>query len=109
MSLFPIHCGFFAMPVLDLVIKAMTLTILFPAISGVSHVILRKELKFKTIAGITIIISIISGIVGILLAFSGWGVWAPCVAINYQFFFKNDHNTKNGKMEAFSYFFNQIF
>ncbi|WP_290095135.1 oligosaccharide flippase family protein, partial [Paramuribaculum intestinale] len=72
----PYIARFFNMPILDHVTKAMTLTIFFPAISGVSHVILRKNLKFKLIASITILISILSGIIGIILAFCGYGVWA---------------------------------
>lgn len=72
----PYIASFFNMPILNMVTKAMTLTIIFPAICSVSHVKLKKELKFKTIAGITIGTSIISGIIGIILAFIGWGVWA---------------------------------
>lgn len=75
----PYIARFFNMPILDHVTKAMTLTIFFPAISGVSHVILRKNLKFKLIASITILISILSGIIGIILAFCGYGVWALVV------------------------------
>jgi len=63
------------------VVRAMSFLCLLQAISSVSHGLLKRELDFKTIQ-IAQIVSYIVGflLVGVLLAYSGAGVWALAAA-----------------------------
>ena len=56
--------------------RAMGLTFIISSLAGVQLTIVTKELKFKVKAWISIIVATLSGIIGIYLAYTGWGVWA---------------------------------
>lgn len=57
-------------------IQVMSLSFMLGALSSVQKVQLQKELNYKLLAKITIVSTIISGIIGIVLAFYGAGVWS---------------------------------
>lgn len=56
--------------------QAMSIVVVINAFSIVQRVILTKKLDFKTQTKITLISSVISGIIGISMAYCGFGVWA---------------------------------
>lgn len=72
----PYIADFYKMPVLTPTMRVLSLTFIFGAISGVSRTILTKKLQFKKMSLVTLATSIFSGIIGILLAYRGLGVWA---------------------------------
>lgn len=56
--------------------RIIALTLVIGSLAGVHGALLSIKLDFKTQAKITLSATIVSGIVGIMLAYLGWGVWA---------------------------------
>jgi len=67
---------FFEQPLLDPVLKVTALMLIFNALSIVQRVIFIRLLDFRTQASTTIVSSVLSGVVGIVMAFMGYGVWS---------------------------------
>jgi O-antigen/teichoic acid export membrane protein len=67
---------FFARPELVEIIRVMGLILIFQACSIVQITILTKRIDFKTKTRASIVAAIISGIIGITMAYRGLGVWA---------------------------------
>ena len=67
---------FFNEPQLVPIIGVLGLMIIINAFGMVARVPLTKNLDFKSLASISVISNIISGIVAIVLAFQGYGVWS---------------------------------
>lgn len=67
---------FFDMPLLQSLLRLQSLSIIINALLAVQVARLTIELNFKAIAKCNLISSLISGILGVLLAYFGWGVWA---------------------------------
>ena len=72
----PIIANFFERPELVNLIRTMGLLLIIQAFSLVQNTILTKRIDFKTKTKATVISAIISGVVGIVMAFTGFGVWA---------------------------------
>lgn len=72
----PLIADFYAQPILVPVTRVYLLTLIINALNISQRARLSRRLDFKTSAVITIISLVISGIVGIWLAYSGYGVWA---------------------------------
>lgn len=68
--------SFFKMPILTPIVKIYCLTLVINAFGTIPRTILTKNLKFKSIAKINVLSSLFSCIIGIVLAYAGWGVWA---------------------------------
>ena len=68
--------AFFDRQELTLLIRVTSITIILGGLSLTQRVQLTKRLDFKTQTIITLISSISSGIIGIVLALLGFGVWA---------------------------------
>ncbi len=83
----PAIAAFYKMPQLVSILRAMAL-ILFPgALSSIQLAILTKQLLFKTQFYASITTAILSGIVGIYLAYSHYGAWALVFQqLSYQVF-----------------------
>lgn len=60
-------------------VQAMSILFIINAFSSVQSVQLRKQLKFSLLTKITMFSSLFSGILGVILAFSGAGVWSLVV------------------------------
>jgi len=75
----PWIAGFYQQPLLVPVIRIYGLTLIIGAISGVNNTLLIINVDYKTKSKISITASIISGIIGILCAYYGAGVWALIV------------------------------
>jgi len=67
---------FFNEPKLILLIRVIGISLLIGAMSSIQIVILRKNLNFKLLAVVGFISTIVSGIVSISMAYSGFGVWS---------------------------------
>lgn len=72
----PFIAKFFARDELVALTRVSTLSLIIGALSSVQQTILIKRIDFKTQTKITITATIISGILGILLAVLGFGVWS---------------------------------
>ena len=67
---------FFHNEALTSVVRWISLSLIINAFSIVQYTRLVKGIDFKTQAKISIIASLFSGVVGIAMAYSGWGVWS---------------------------------
>jgi O-antigen/teichoic acid export membrane protein len=72
----PLVAVFFEMPKLEPITKLMSLTFLIKGLSTLQNALFKKELDFKTPFKIGLISGIISGVLGIVLAYSGYGVYS---------------------------------
>ena len=71
---------FYGVPILTPLIRVTTLTFIWNPLLTPQTVILNRKLDFKTPARISIINKIISGAVGITIAYNGYGIWALVAA-----------------------------
>ncbi len=67
---------YYNQPVLILIIKILSLTIIINAFSQVQQVKIIRDINFKQLAKVSILASIISNSFGIFLAVKGFGVWS---------------------------------
>ncbi len=72
----PLIAGFYDNPQLIPLLQVVSLTYIIGSLSGIQSMKLRKELNYARITKIGFTSSLLSGIVGISLAFYGAGVWA---------------------------------
>ncbi len=72
----PFIAEFFERPELEIIVRVTSIGFIIGALAMVQRSRLTKRIDFKTQAKITVIASITSGIVGITMAFLGFGVWA---------------------------------
>lgn len=72
----PYIANFYRMPILRDVLRVQALVLIVSALSLVQANQLRKQFKFKKIAIISLVTSIISLAVTIWMAYKGYGVWA---------------------------------
>ena len=72
----PYIAAFFEEPRLTLITRVISLSILFNALSIIQIAKLTKALDFKSQTKCSVIAIVVSGILGIYLAFLGYGVWA---------------------------------
>ncbi len=72
----PVIAKFFDRPQLVSLCRVMGLLLIFQALSIVQYTILSRNVDFKTKTKASVISAVISGAVGIVMAFSGFGVWS---------------------------------
>lgn len=72
----PYIAAFYEMPLLSSVMKVLALTLLFNSFSVVFYAILTINIDFRSIAIANFVSAIISGVIGIVMAYQGWGVWS---------------------------------
>lgn len=75
-SLSPYIALYFKMPVLSSIVKTMSFVFVIKAFEGLQMALFKKELDFKTPFKVNLASGITSGIIGITLAYCGFGVWA---------------------------------
>ena len=68
--------AFYQQPILNKIIYLMALNLCITAFGSIHMTLLTKKLDFKTITWVGAVSTLISGISAILMALSGWGVWA---------------------------------
>jgi len=72
----PAISRFFREPILIPVTRVMGITMLINAFAIIQRTLLIKKIDFKTQTNISLIASIVSGVIGIGMAFAGMGVWS---------------------------------
>lgn len=77
----PIIANYFEEPILKNVIRVLSLTLIFNAFTVIQRVILMRKMLFKSQSFISIVSLIVSVIIAIFAALSGWGVWAIVIQL----------------------------
>jgi O-antigen/teichoic acid export membrane protein len=72
----PFIADFFNQQILTSLIKVLGLNLLISSLTIVQRSILTKQINFKLLTKISLVSNALSGIIGIILAFSGYGVWS---------------------------------
>lgn len=72
----PLISAFFHEPKLSLIVKVMSMSFVIKALDVTPSALLKRNINFKIPFRIQVTSGIISGIAGIIMAFSGFGVWA---------------------------------
>lgn len=72
----PFIASFFGRDELTALVPVMGLIIIINSLSLVQYTILTKRIDFKTKTKVSLISSVLSGVLGILAAYMGMGVWA---------------------------------
>jgi PST family polysaccharide transporter len=77
----PLVAGFFRMPDLAPVIRVLAVMFPITGVSTVAENLLQRELRFRLLARADVLAYAVGyGLVGVTLAFVGWGVWALVTA-----------------------------
>lgn len=72
----PLVAEYYKMPILRDVLRVLGLSLLFNSLNIVHATILNYTMNFKLHAFIAVIRTVTCGLIGILLAYKGYGVWA---------------------------------
>lgn len=72
----PFIADFYGQPILKDIARVSSLSLIIGALSATNTVQLTKRIDFKTQSKINVVSAILSGVTGIALAYSGFGVWA---------------------------------
>ena len=72
----PLISSFFDEPQLTSLVRVLSLTIIILAVSQIQRTILVKRIDFKRLTIITVVSSILSGVIAIFMDLSGLGVWS---------------------------------
>ncbi len=72
----PYIAEFYNQPILILMLRFMSVILLVNSFGLVQNILLRKSLNFKAETKVSILSVLVSGIIGILLAYQGYGVWS---------------------------------
>ena len=72
----PVLARFYNVEILTPVVRVMGLRILLAAVNSVQHAYVSKHLMFKKFFYATLIGTVLSGIIAVIMAYAGFGVWA---------------------------------
>lgn len=72
----PIIAFFYEKPILTPLLRVLSLTFVFGAVGGVNNTLLTINVDFKTKSKISLIAGAVSGIISIICALRGMGVWS---------------------------------
>lgn len=72
----PLIAHFFSRPELVSLVRAMGFLLIFQALSITQVTILTKRIDFKTKTKASLVSAVFSGLIGIAMAYSGFGVWS---------------------------------
>ena len=72
----PWIAAFYNQPVLTPLTRALSLTMVINSFGMIQGTMLQKEINFKSMTQVSLIASVLSGIIGISLAAKGFGVWS---------------------------------
>lgn len=75
----PAIAKFYETPLLESVTKVFALNLIINSFAGIHNAKLSIDIDFKSRAKISIISSIVTGVVGLWMAYAGYGVWALVV------------------------------
>lgn len=72
----PLIAKFYANPAMTLILRIFALQLPISAFNGIQQAYISKHLMFKKVFVSTTISAILSGIIGVIFAYNGFGVWA---------------------------------
>lgn len=72
----PLIATFFKTPILSKLLKVTALVIFINSLGIVQQALMTKRMDFKTQAVISVISTLVSGTIGIWMAYNGYGVWS---------------------------------
>ena len=72
----PLIAVFYHTPILSSLLKVTALAVLFNPLCAVQQAILTRKIDFKTQAIVSLSGAVVSGIVGLYMAYNGFGVWS---------------------------------
>lgn len=72
----PLIAYFFNEPALKNIVRVISLNFVIGAFGGVQGAKFTRDLEFKVLAKISTLSTLVSGVLGIIMAYSGFGVWA---------------------------------
>lgn len=72
----PLIASFFEMPILNSIVKVYSVTLFINSLTSVQYAKLNRELNFKLQAKISFVSVLFTGLIGVVLAYIGLGVWA---------------------------------
>ena len=75
----PWIAAFYEEPILTPLTRALSLTIVINSFGLIHNTILTKQIDFKTLTKVSLIASLLSGIIGVAMAVMGFGVWSLVV------------------------------
>lgn len=76
----PWIADFYETPVLKSLMRVTALSFIYGPIGAPQSVLLNRRLDFKTPAKISVIVKILSGVIGVTMAYTGYGVWALIIS-----------------------------
>jgi O-antigen/teichoic acid export membrane protein len=72
----PLVAAFYNIPILEILTQVMSISFIISSFGIVQNIQLKKVLNFKKITSLQLLAVIISGIVGVAMAYTGYGVWS---------------------------------
>ena len=72
----PLLANYYNLSILCPSLRVMSLILFFNSFSAVQTGVLTRQMRFKKIFLCTIVAVLVSGIIGIIMALKGWGLWA---------------------------------
>jgi len=72
----PLVASFYHQPILSPLLKVCSIVLIINALGLVQNSLLVKAIDFKTLSKVTFFASLFSGIIGVSMAFRGFGVWS---------------------------------
>ena len=76
----PWIADFYNAPVLTSLMRVTAISFLYSPLGTVQGVLLQKRLDFKTPTKVSVVCRILSGVIGIMMAYTGYGVWALVIS-----------------------------
>lgn len=76
----PWIADFYHAPVLVPLMRVTALSFLYSPLGTGQYVILQRRLDFKTPTKVSVVCRIVSGVIGIVMAYTGYGVWALVIS-----------------------------
>ena len=84
----PWIAAFYNQPILTSLTRVLSLTIVINSFGLIQNTIITKQINFKTLTKVSLFASVLSGIIGIFMAASGFGVWSLVVQQISSTFFR---------------------
>lgn len=72
----PFISSYYEMPILSPVLRVMGIRLIIASINSVQHAYVSKTLQFRRFFWSTLFGTVVSGVVGIIMAYQGFGIWA---------------------------------
>ena len=72
----PYIAAFYKQPILIVLTKVITINLIINSFGAIQRTILTKKIDFKSQAKVRLIAIIIGGVIGIVMALKGYGVWS---------------------------------